>query len=307
MPDSPHDARIRQQAFDWLAEQTEIRGDVLPWSLLAHGFEVAGERIRLVSQQGIFKPQPLRLPISIRTSAAGPYQDSFSGELLLYRYRGPDPAHRDNEGLRQAMLERVPLVYFHGVVKGKYVAAWPVFIVHANPVDLTFHVAVDDAAVLGVGLVERIGEARATDTAQDEGRRAWVTREFRQRLHQQGFRQRVLRAYRTQCALCRLKHEELLDAAHIIPDADPDGEPIVSNGLALCKLHHAAFDRHFVGIRPDYQVEVRQDIREESDGPMLLHGLQGVHGQRIQLPRAAEWTPDPERLHRRYERFRAAG
>ena len=307
MVESPQDTRIRQGAFAWLAEKTELHGDVLPWSASAHGFHFQGQQIRLVSQQGIFKPQALRLALSIRTSASGPYEDSFSGDLLLYKYRGTDPAHRDNEGLRQAMIERVPLVYLHGIAKGKYVAAWPVFIVHANPVDLTFSVAVDDAAVIGAGLADRIGEPTVVDNPQDEGRRAWVTREFRQRLHQQGFRQRVLRAYRQQCALCRLKHEELLDAAHIIPDADEGGEPVVPNGLALCKLHHAAFDRHFVGIRPDYEVVVRQDIRDESDGPMLLHGLQGVHGQRIQPPRAPEWKPDPERLARRYERFRAAG
>ncbi len=252
--------------------------------------------------QGIFK---LRLPLSITTAPSGPYDDSFSGDLLRYRYRGTDPAHRDNEGLRQAMVERVPLVYFHGIVKGRYVAAWPVFIVHANPADLTFHVAVDAADSLGIGLTERIGEGLSEDTAQDEGRRVWVTREFQQRLHQQGFRQRVLRAYRGQCSLCRLRHEELLDAAHIIPDRQPGGEAVVSNGLALCKL--AAFDRHFVGITADYRVEVRNDIRGESDGPMLRHGLQGLHGQRIQLPRPEDLRPDPKRLARRYERFRAAG
>jgi hypothetical protein len=59
----------------------------------------------------------------------------------------------------------------------------------------------------------------------------------------------VLRAYRDCCAVCRLRHEELLDAAHILPDGHPRGEPVVRNGLALCKLHHAAFDRHILGIR----------------------------------------------------------
>lgn len=279
---------------------------MLPRELLARGFVCEGEKIRVVGPQGIFKPQALRLPLSITTAPAGPYADSVSRDLLLYKYRGTDPAHRDNEGLRQAMVERVPLAYFHGIVKGKYVAAWPVFVVHANPVHLTFHVAVDDASVLA-RIAGQSGEARIVEAPQDEGRRAWVTRAFQQRLHQQGFRQRVLRAYRLQCALCRLRHEELLEAAHIIPDTDTGGEPVVPNGLALCKLHHAAFDRHFVGIRPDYRVEVRQDIREESDGPMLLHGLQGVHGQRIQVPRAPEWRPDPERLARRYERFRVVG
>src|SRR3989304_615457 len=45
-------------------------------------------------------------------------------------------------------------------------------------------------------------------------------------MHQQEFRQ--------ECAICRLRHEELLDAAHILPDGHPRGEPVVPNGLALC-------------------------------------------------------------------------
>jgi putative restriction endonuclease len=91
-----------------------------------------------------------------------------------------------------------------------------------------------------------------------------------------------------------------------VPDTEPGGDPIVSNGLALCKLHHAAFDRHFVGVREDYVVEVRRDVLEEHDGPMLIHGLQKLHGNRILLPREPGLRPDPELLHRRYERFRAA-
>ncbi len=88
--------------------------------------------------------------------------------------------------------------------------------------------------------------------------------------------------------------------------ANPLGDPVVSNGLSLCKLHHAAFDRHFIGIRPDYMVEVRRDLLEEEDGPMLLHGLQGMHATRIQVPRKAVEKPDPALLERRYEEFRSA-
>ena len=57
-------------------------------------------------------------------------------------------------------------------------------------------------------------------------------------------------------------HRLLLDAAHIVPDGEPCGDPRVPNGLALCKLHHAAFDRLFVGVRPDGVIEVRRDILE---------------------------------------------
>jgi putative restriction endonuclease len=122
---------------------------------------------------------------------------------------------------------------------------------------------------------------------------------------QRTFRERVLEAYREQCALCRLRHIELLEAAHIRPDSDPEGEPIVSNGLALCKLHHAAFDRNILGIRPDYVVEIRVDILEEIDGPMLRHGLQEMHGSKLVVPRRQEHRPDPAALEFRYSAFRA--
>jgi len=88
-------------------------------------------------------------------------------------------------------------------------------------------------------------------SAEGELRRRYVTRGVRQRLHQQEFRERVLEAYRQQCALCRLRHPELLDAAHIIPDAEERGAPVVRNGLSLCRLHHAAYDSYLLAVRPD--------------------------------------------------------
>jgi putative restriction endonuclease len=129
----------------------------------------------------------------------------------------------------------------------------------------------------------------------------------RQRLHQASFRERVLAAYRQQCALCRLRHPELLEAAHIIPDTEEAGEPVVRNGLSLCRLHHGAFDALFLTVRPDYTVEVRRSILEESDGPMLRHGLQGIHNQRIVTPHAAVLKPDRGLLEERLARFRKAG
>jgi putative restriction endonuclease len=113
----------------------------------------------------------------------------------------------------------------------------------------------------------------------------------------------VLDAYRTHCAMCRLKHRELLDAAHIIPDADPDGHPRVSNGLSLCKIHHSAFDRGILGIRPDYIIEVRRDVLEEVDGPMLKYGLQALHHSSLLLPTRANDRPSQDALDRRYRSF----
>ena len=76
----------------------------------------------------------------------------------------------------------------------------------------------------------------------------------------------------------------------------------------MCKLHHAAFDRNILGIRPDHVVEIRHDVLEEIDGPMLRHGLQDLHGSRLMvLPKRKTEEPDPEFLGMRYEAFREAG
>jgi putative restriction endonuclease len=75
----------------------------------------------------------------------------------------------------------------------------------------------------------------------------------------------------------------------------------------MCKLHHAAFDKLFFGIRPDYVVVVRDDVLAETDGPMLLHGIQGLHNTSILLPRHADLRPDPESLSKRWDLFRKAG
>ena len=301
------DQRVRIAAFNWLDEQVGIHGDVLPRSLLAKGFIFDGQRVPLVAPQGIFKPRLLsQMPLSITTTPEGPYDDSSGPDgLLLYRYRGTDPHHRDNAGLRMAMFRKVPLVYFHGIVPGRYLAVWPVFIVGDDPDNLTFKVEVEDSSYIGAYRQNGIKDKFIADPPA-EGRRAYLTAEVLQRLHQRGFRERVLRAYREQCAFCRLKHLELLDAAHIIPDKEPDGKPVVRNGISLCKLHHAAFDRFLLGVTPDYKIEVREDILKEKDGPMLLHGLQGLHQQKIILPRQIELRPDQEFLDRRYRRFKAA-
>jgi putative restriction endonuclease len=293
------DEQTRLTAFEWLKEQVSFHGDVLPRTLLEKGFIFEGERIPLISPQGIFKPKYLDLPLSITTAPKGPYQDSFSPDgYLFYKYRGTDPRHRDNEGLRQAYYKSTPLVYFHGIVPGRYLAIWPVFVIGDDPKSLTFRIAVDDAASIS------LTTNQPANPVFEEGRRAYITTMVRQRLHQRGFREKVLYAYREQCALCRIKHQELLDAAHIIPDLDPEGIPVVRNGIALCKIHHATFDAFMIGISPDYKVEIRGDLLEEHNGPMLEHGIKELHNIRIVLPRDKEDWPDQELLEKRYHLFK---
>ncbi len=294
------DQRVRLAAFRWLRAQVDVIGDVLPRSVLAEGFVLDGERVPLLGPQGIFKPRIMTdAPLSI-TTIPGRYNDGMgSGGVLSYAYRGTDPTHPDNRGLRRAMQRQLPLVYFYRVLPGQYLAAFAVFIVGDHPAGLAFDVAVDDPQALTQPplAASMVSEDRAAI------RREYVTATVRRRVHQQAFRGRVIEAYRTHCAFCRLRHQELLDAAHITADADAAGEPVVSNGLSLCKLHHAAFDRHFLTVRPDYTIEVRQSILDEEDGPMLLHGLKGMHDRPIHLPREVTLQPDRARLEERYAAF----
>jgi putative restriction endonuclease len=293
------DMMIRVKAFDWLADQVGVHSDVLPRKLLEQGFDFQGQRVPMISPQGIFKPRIMDLPLSITTSPASPYGDGFSEEgFLYYRYRGTDPNHGDNVGLRQVFEKNRPLVYLHGIVPGRYLAIWPVYIVGDDPAALTFKVCVDDVASIAAQPESPLSAKEAT-----EARRAYITTTMRQRLHQRTFRERVLEAYRSQCAFCRLRHRELLDAAHIVPDHIPAGEPTISNGIALCKLHHAAFDSFIIGVSPDYIIRVRGDILEEEDGPVLLHGLQGLHNKKLILPTSQTNWPSPDYLDWRYDRF----
>ncbi len=113
--------QIRLAAFQWLNEQRQGMGEILPYSLLKDGFHFKGEKIHLVGQTGIWKPRQCKLPISILTSIKGIYDDGPEGaEYINYSYRGTDPSHHDNVGLRNIMHEKLPLIYFLGISRGKY-------------------------------------------------------------------------------------------------------------------------------------------------------------------------------------------
>lgn len=313
MPADELDQAVRLAAFRFLEEELAKTGDeLLSWRTLSRGFDFRGRRVPLVSQQGIFKPAILDLvPLTIRTTPPKPhepppYRDTIRDDgLIEYRFRGADPAHRENVGLRTAMLERHPLVYLFGVVQGQYIASWPVFVVGEtpDPTEPSFTIQVDDPSLLHE--VSRQADTVGESDDAKFARRAYITASVRRRIHQRSFRERVLQAYRDRCAVCRLRHRELLDASHIVPDSEPGGEPVVANGLALCKLHHAAFDREFLGIRPDLRIEIRPEILDERDGPMLLHGLKGFHGSRITVPRSKDLRPGERFLAQRYAAFRA--
>lgn len=296
---------VRLAAFEWVRSLNDLYDGAVPRTILERGFDFHGQRVTIVGPAGIWKPKQLKtIPLSITSTPDGPYDDAIGDDgFLFYRYRGNDPNHRDNVALREAWRTRTPLIYFLGVYPGRYLPIWPVFIIEDHPESLSCVVAIDPAYALGSN------RGILTTTPSEEqpesilSIRRYIATYTRRRLHQTAFREAVVSAYDCTCALCRLKHRELLDAAHIIADSLPKGAPIVPNGLCLCKIHHAAFDQNIVGVSPDYIVHVRSDILTEIDGPMLRHGLQGLHREKLVIPSRKKDRPDPERLESRFKEF----
>lgn len=290
---------LRERAMKWLDGRPSERVD-FGW---LSGFEYDGQRVPLMDRQrGIRKPAVLDEALSIRTTytppgATPPYADAIGRDgLQRYKYRGDDPNHPENVALRRAFERQLPLIWFVGVAPGLYEPIYPVWIVGDNPRGLEFALALD------------AGQRLVTPGAHlDETTRAYVERLTKQRLHQRVFRTQVLLAYEGRCTVCNLGHGELLDAAHIISDGRPHGDPVVPNGLAMCKIHHAAFDSKILGIRPDLTLHIRGDILAEHDGPMLKHGLQEMHNAKLmKVPTRRAARPDRSRLDERYEEFLAS-
>ena len=186
----------------------------------------------------------------------------------------------------------------HEVSKGKYLLHWPVFIVEDDLQNLSFIV---EAEAKSYPIYEDLDMVHEPNEVE----RRYATRQMIQRLHQSTFREMVLNAYRDHCAICALKHRELLDAAHIIEDSSL-GRAAVTNGISLCKIHHAAFDNNIIGITPDYLIQVREDILNEIDGPMLKFGIQQMHGNKLILPKSANSRPNRDWLEIRYFNFKNA-
>ncbi|WP_145032615.1 HNH endonuclease [Micrococcus luteus] len=301
---------LRHAAITWLEERTFDRQIPLSREDIAE-FRWEGAPFRLIpSMQGIWKPRAFEATLSIVTTyrAPGhkrPYDDEVGVDgLIRYKWRGDNPQHPENVGLRRAMQLRLPIIWFIGI-GGKppeYQVVAPVYLINEEPENQQFvmaPLAEEDFAV------EEFEEGWAVPALK-----RYLMRQTKVRLHQPVFRSTVLLAYENHCAVCNLAHPELLDAAHIVDDSHELGTPTIGNGMALCKIHHAAFDRRFLGIRPTARtpiVEIRQDLLDEVDGPMLRHGLQDLHGKPLMmLPKARANRPDHDKLVWAYERFRTA-
>jgi putative restriction endonuclease len=300
------DTAMRLAAFEHVRRLCEIHGH-LTANELKPGFLFRGERVPLVNpQRGIFKPKRMRFLLSIKTVFPKPggkvwYDDQrdvhrqiFEGdEAIDYAFMGQDPDAADNRWLREAAAYGIPIIYFLGIAPGRYQAVLAAFI------------SGWDSSTLKARVVFGVPDQEASAPPETAPERRYALRAVKQRLHQASFREAVITAYGGRCALSGLPEQRLLDAAHIVSDKDERlGQPVVPNGIPLSKIHHAAFDAHFIGIDPDYRLHVSERLLVQRDGPMLEE-LKRLDGRALHLPSRLADRPDRDRLAQRFEHFRA--
>ena len=293
-----HDASIRVAAFQRVRELEARFGGAIPWNAIQTGFDFRGENVLLANRaRGIFRPRQMsRGVLSVKTTVPRVgrerrYDDIASEDgFFEYRFMGDDPKHSDNRGLREAFEDRSPLIYFHGVAPSVYQAISPVFVTEWDAKALS--------AKIIPGEVER-GEIILPES-QDVRRYAVV--EAKRRLHQAVFRELVLDAYAGHCAISGLPERRLLHAAHILPDRDRRGQPVVSNGIAMSVIHHTAYDLNLLGIDSDGRIHINRDLLEIHNGP-LTKALQDTAGKKIASPPARDHLPNRVFLAERFEVF----
>lgn len=108
------------------------------------------------------------------------------------------------------------------------------------------------------------------------------------------FRTVVLKAYGNRCALCafdaRMGDSLVgLEAAYI-QWHKAGGPSTVTNGMALCSLHHKLFDRGAFTLTDDRRVLVSAELQGSASTEQWITRY---HGSKLRLPRRAAHQPDP--------------
>lgn len=106
------------------------------------------------------------------------------------------------------------------------------------------------------------------------------------------FRGVIMRLYDYTCAACRFRLVTLdgmtaVDAAHIVPFSVSHDDGI-GNGLALCKLHHWAFDNGLISIDDNFCLLVSNNFEESGNEMFAFHKLKT---QKILLPKQETFFP----------------
>jgi putative restriction endonuclease len=291
-------------AFNRVKELSLIYDDSIPHKAISEGFLFNGEKILLDNRAvGIFKPRQMsECAISIKTTkqrdgSQGIYNDHpDNGDHYKYALQRGDPRGVNNKYLWASMATGTPLIYFQAIAPGLYTAIWPCFVKEILPEK--GYALIAESNKFSTSVLPDYKYPRPTEI---ESR--YCVRETKVRMHQASFRQNVLDAYSGKCAITGLQNKTLLEAAHIIPDAELGKLQYVSDGIALSRIHHRAYDLNLLGISPDNQIHISDELKQGKDNKFMRDALLEFEGQRLVLPRSEINRPDRDKLAARFEMF----
>jgi len=272
-------------------------GDSIPESELAKGVLVRNEVVFLKGQQGIFKPRQLADgPLTIMSTLRSRYEDELLDGANTFKYDyAPSSREHENDGLKRLLMSHTPVILLKQVKpkpKPEYMVVAPLYVDGFDDQRRQF--------VLSTWAESDVRESSDQPLVLREIARAYGETTVRTRLHQAYFRRDVLAVYQGRCSVCELRTRPLLEGAHIVPDAAAEGVAAVRNGLALCALHHTAYDRNILRINSDYEIRVSGEWVEKND-QFAQVALTHFDGRRLLLPRDSTHYPDRDFLARRFD------
>lgn len=315
-PPTELDQRIRQAVFAHVRKLVAKKGFLTKKQLRQKlsSSVCGGKRFSLIHPQWAgYKPKQMSHLLSLLSTRRGsviydipipepPTQgDVDSTDYLLIKGQSPD--YFRNRYLRDAGAHGVPILFFLEIDRQCFVPTRAI-IKSWKPkerrVELVFS-SLDSS-------VENLDDATNDLNHRYDSNHRFIVAKRKQRLHQYQFRRDLIKAYGGRCAISGLSVPELLEAAHIIPDYHVDSQPIVSNGLLLSKIHHAAFDANLIGITGAYHVKVSKRLLQQDSGSSdLLTLWKKINNKRIRfLPRREKDWPNEKFLKKRYKEFQAA-
>lgn len=297
--------KIIYSAFNRVKELESLFGDTIPAAEIRKGFRIDGESILLENQvKGIFKPRQMKKGVlSIKTTKprdglVNIYSDQLKDDgFYHYSLQTGNPRTGSNQYLWQSKELCQPFIYFHAVAPAVYKALWPCFIKEIFPEK--------GYSVVSVG---KVSQSKRNDrefeyTIADEIESRYLVRESNFRLHQASFRHNVLKAYQNKCSITGLPIPKLIEAAHIISDKEIGPMQTVSNGIALSRLHHKAYDSHMLGIDPDYKIHLGREFERLERSDVISNYFIIYKGTKISIPNSNQLKPNKDYLARRFESF----
>lgn len=123
-----------------------------------------------------------------------------------------------------------------------------------------------------------------------------VITNIKRKYREYDFRNRVLSAYSHKCAMCGIQLK-LIEAAHILPVSCEGSTDDTYNGVALCSLHHLAYDNNLVSFDKKYRIRLSGSRLQVLGIANLTGGIEAFKRNllsAINLPADKRDYPKPE-------------